>query len=263
MKPHRAFPAKKLEGNALIDCMENVAIESAMEVRLGKEFLAAFVCSPGLEEELTLGYLLSTGIVNSLSSVLNVKCTNRKCAVELKPGESARTDRGFSQVRRFMSTECSAPEVLIELRTGGSIPTVQHELTVGLEQLVASQARMNEGQELYRETHGAHAAFIGQVDGEEYSVAEDIGRHNAIDKAIGLAVKKGMDLRSAFLLCTGRLTADVVSKCAWTSIPLVASYSAATDAGVIFAKKANITMMGMFRGNRAKIYNLGAAQIRF
>ncbi len=91
--------------------------------------------------------------------------------------------------------------------------------------------------------------------------AEDIGRHSAVDKAIGLAIETNVDLKNCFLFCTGRLTADVVSKAAWTSIPLVASHSVATDAGVRYAKKANITILAGFRHRRFWQYNTGAGLI--
>jgi FdhD protein len=91
--------------------------------------------------------------------------------------------------------------------------------------------------------------------------AEDIGRHSAVDKAIGLAIEEDVDLTKCFLFCTGRLTADVVSKAAWASIPLIASHSVATDAGVRYAKKANITILAGFRHKRFWQYHFGAGVI--
>ena len=96
-----------------------VAIESALEVRLGNEFLAAFVCSPGLERELTIGYLLSSGIVESAEEIDEVRYSGNRCTVRMKENARLHTQRGFSQIRRFVGTECSAPEILRELRTAG------------------------------------------------------------------------------------------------------------------------------------------------
>jgi FdhD protein len=263
MKAYRRLPSIKMEREGPFDSEDIVAIESVLELRLGTDFLAAFICTPGFERELAIGYLLSTGLLTTMSAVQNIVVRNRKATITLKYGETINKDRGFSQIRRFMSTECSAPEMLIELHTGGSIPTIHSSHEVSLDDIEQLVTQVKENQKIRRLTGATHASYIHDKSADAGYLAEDIGRHNAVDKAIGLAVEAGSNLQECYLYSTGRLTADIVSKCAWTMIPLVISSSAATDAGIQFAKKANITLIGWVKGRQCRIYHTGAVRVNW
>ena len=247
------------DGIAVSD--DNLAIESILEIVFDREIIAAFVCTPGLERELALGYLLSTGIISSVKDIESITLRNLRAKIELREGATMATDRSFSQVRRFMSTECSAPEMLIELRTGGNIPEIKSKTDLDFKELAKASEKLREYQKIHKKTRGTHAALIGDPTRSKYFVVEDIGRRNAVDKAIGLALNDETDLTKSYLFSTGRLTADVVSKCAWVSIPLLASFAVTTDAGMKFAQKANITLVGVMRGNSCRLYHEGAARL--
>jgi FdhD protein len=255
------FSTTKYEGEESTICDDLVAIESVLEVRLDDEFIAAFVCTPGQERQLAVGYLISSGIIDSPIDIDQVVYRNKLCNVKLKEGTTIRHGKGFSQIRRFVGTECSAPEMLQELRTGGDIPSLEVSIDIPLTTLFETSANLRNHQPIHQKTHGTHAALLTKIPENLYVSAEDIGRHSAVDKAIGLAIESEVDLTKCFLFCTGRLTADVVSKAAWSSIPLVASHSVATDAGVRYAKKANITIIAGFRHKRFWQYHAGAGVI--
>ena len=260
MRGFRRFPSKRIGPEGIIETQEDLAIESVLEIILEREVLAAFVCTPSLERELALGYLISTGIA-SATDIESITLRNLRAKVTLRKGATISLDREFSQVRRFMSTECSAPEMLIELRTGGNIPEVKSSLQITFAEIINASESIREFQEIHKKTRGTHAALIGNsITGKHY-IAEDIGRRNAVDKVIGLAVNDGTDLSKSYLFSTGRLTADVVSKCAWSSIPLLASFAVSTDAGLKFAQKANITLLGFVRGKTCCLYHEGAAKL--
>ncbi|MHA2114999.1 MAG: formate dehydrogenase accessory sulfurtransferase FdhD [Candidatus Thorarchaeota archaeon] len=261
MKPYMTFSTTKYEGEETTVCDDHVAVESVLEVRLDNEFIAAFVCTPGHEKQLAIGYLLSSGIIGSVLDIDKVTYRNKLCNVKLKEGTTVRSGKGFSQIRRFVGTECSAPEMLQELRTGGDIPTLENSLDIPLDILFETSVDLRNHQPIHQKTRGTHAAMLTKIPDNLRISAEDIGRHSAVDKTIGLAIESGVDLKKCFLFCTGRLTADVVSKAAWSSIPLVASHSVATDAGVRYAKKANITILAGFRHRRFWQYHSGAGVI--
>jgi FdhD protein len=236
-----------------------VSIESVLEIQLNDKFLAAFVCTPGNEKQLALGYLFSSGLVESIEDLKSVVYRNKVCKVLLKEDKSAQAERGFSQIRRFMSTECSAPDVLRELRTGGNLPRISGSLSIQLEKVFELSKAMKHLQEIFTKTGSTHAAMIINPYDNTEVFAEDLGRHNALDKAIGLAIENKIDLEKSVAIVTGRLTADVVSKCSWVSIPLLVSSSLSTDAGVKFAQTSNLTLIGAMKGTRARIYHEGAA----
>jgi FdhD protein len=110
-------------------------------------------------------------------------------------------------------------------------------------------------------TGALHGALLHSLTDSRHTIAEDLGRHNAVDKTIGLAVQQKIDPSGCFMITSGRLTADMVSKCAWTSIPLLASFAVSTDAGMKFAQKSNITLVGSLRGKKMRVYNQGACRI--
>lgn len=257
------FSTTKFEGEVTTTCDDFVTIESVLELRLDNEFIAAFVCTPGQEKQLAVGYLYSSGIIRSPSDIETLVYSNKLCNVKLKDGVSTRLGKGFSQIRRFVGTECSAPEMLQELRTGGDIPTLKANLDIPLSTLFETSTILQKHQPIHQKTHGTHAAMLTHIPDNTRLSAEDIGRHSAVDKVIGLAIETDIDLTKCFLFCTGRLTADVVSKAAWTSIPLVSSHSVATDAGVRYAKKANITILAGFRHRRFWRYHSGAGVILY
>jgi FdhD protein len=104
-------------------------------------------------------------------------------------------------------------------------------------------------------TGGVHAAAIWTRDGVLVAIAEDVGRHNAVDKAIGMAMILKTDLSQCFLTLTGRLTEDIVLKSAMTNLQIVASLAAATDSGIALARKINLSLIGFVRGRRMNIYS--------
>jgi FdhD protein len=170
-------------------------------------------------------------------------------------------ERGISRVRRYIGTECGAPDVLRELRTADGIPSITTKARVGLNELIEAAELLFEFQVVRKKTGAMHGAFLHSFAGNRYALAEDLGRHNAVDKVIGLTVQQKINPKDYYMITSGRLTADMVSECAWTSIPLPVSFSVSTDAGIKFVQKANVTVIGALKGKRMRVYNHGACDI--
>jgi FdhD protein len=101
-----------------------------------------------------------------------------------------------------------------------------------------------------------HAAGIFQGNSTTVAFAEDVGRHNAVDKVIGAAIMDKTDLGKCFLVLTGRLTGDMVMKSATVGLPIMASIAAAIDSGIALAREVNLTLVGFVRGKRMNIYGV-------
>jgi len=261
MRAYRSLPTEKIGPDGVRKEDDLLAIETALEVRLNDNFLATFVCSPGLEEELAVGHLLSTGIIESFEDISDIRYSGNRCIIKTREDVKPNIDRGFSQVRRFIGTECSAPEILRELRTAYGIPSISQSNEIGLSDLFSTADLLRRSQEARRKTGAFHGALAMSLDMNRHVITEDLGRHNAVDKAIGLAIKQNFDLTNCLMISSGRLTADIVSKCAWASIPLLVSFAVSTDAGVKFAQKANITLVGALKGKTMRVYNRGACRL--
>ena len=120
--------------------------------------------------------------------------------------------------------------------------------------LYESVKQLNFIAEEFRKTGGVHVAALHSPDGQVVALAEDVGRHNAVDKVIGAASTKNMDFTKLFLALSGRLSGDIVLKAARTQIPLIASLSAAISSGIETAKLTKITLVGFVRGKRMNVY---------
>ena len=119
---------------------------------------------------------------------------------------------------------------------------------------------------LFRETGGVHAAAL--TDGRSLvAFAEDIGRHNAVDKVIGRCLRAGVPLGSLAALSTGRVSANVLAKAARVGVPVVASHGAVTSRAIDLALAAGVTVVGFARGQRMNVYTspwrLGLPDPRF
>lgn len=109
---------------------------------------------------------------------------------------------------------------------------------------------------LFRRTGSTHVAVLGSVSGQARFRVEDVGRHNAVDKAVGWAILEGIDLSGCFLAVSGRLPADMVYKAIGAGIPLLASVSAVTAGAVDAALTGGITLIGFAREGRMNIYSV-------
>jgi formate dehydrogenase accessory protein FdhD len=114
--------------------------------------------------------------------------------------------------------------------------------------------RLNFIAETFRKTGGVHVAAIYRSNGELLVFAEDVGRHNAVDKVIGSAALDKSDFGVCFLALSGRLSGDIVLKAARVGLPILASLSAALDSGVEIAGSTDVTLIGFVRVNHMNIY---------
>jgi FdhD protein len=126
---------------------------------------------------------------------------------------------------------------------------------VKAETIQNSVNRLNFIAETFRKTGGVHVAAIYRGDGELVAFAEDVGRHNAVDKTIGICASNKTDFSQCFLALSGRLTGDIVYKAARIGLPILASLAAAIDSGIGIAKDVGITLIGFVRGKRMNVYS--------
>ena len=193
-----------------------VLIEKPLDLIVNSESLVNIICLPKDLKELAIGFLFSIGIIG-------IPSPWRK------------------QIRRSLNnTEKS-------LRA-------ENDIKIPSDLIFNSIKRMQIETPLYKETGGCHGAAIFNFNGELIEIKEDIGRHNAIDKAIGGMLLKNQLFEDKFLTSTGRLTGDCVLKAVRAGIPIVASLSAAIESGIRLAFAYGITLIGFVRGSRMNIY---------
>ena len=122
------------------------------------------------------------------------------------------------------------------------------------EVLLAAPDQLAAAQEIFSRTGGLHGVGIFAADGTMLAVREDIGRHNAVDKVLGHALRAGLDLSGCFLLVSGRVSFEIMQKALAGGIPLVAAISAPSSLAVEFAKQSNQTLVAFLRPPKFRVY---------
>jgi FdhD protein len=228
-----------------------VAEEKPINIFLNKAYYATIFCSPSNLKELALGHLVSEGILKSFEEIEEVNLKNEACHVKIKSNinieKRLKLSKHFS---RIITSACGSPWAY-----SGKLPKIKSNLKVKAETILNSVKNLNFIADTFRKTGGVHAAAVYKGDGILVAFAEDVGRHNAVDKALGKAALAKVPLSDCFLALSGRLTADIVLKAARVDIPIIASIAAALDSGIEIAKNANLTLIGFVRGKRMNVYN--------
>ncbi|HOG48036.1 MAG TPA: formate dehydrogenase accessory sulfurtransferase FdhD [Anaerolineae bacterium] len=241
--------------------------EVPLAIEIGQRQVAVLMRTPGDEKALALGYCLSEGLIASLEDVRVLHHCGSGDDEELLPGEPGPYGAG-NRVRLQLTPEAEArlaPAAAARwvfsgcggvdaAALGEELRLASDGVHVAPETLFALVPAMARVQRAYREAGGIHAAGVFDAAGRPLAICEDVGRHNAADKAIGAALLAGQLPAAAILAATGRASSDIVAKAARAGIPIAASFSSSTSLGIELAEAAGITLAGYLRRNRFTLY---------
>ncbi|MDH7564282.1 MAG: formate dehydrogenase accessory sulfurtransferase FdhD [Candidatus Bathyarchaeota archaeon] len=233
----------------LVDC---VAEEKPLFIFINKAHFATVMCSPSRSRELIVGHLLSSRIVKSTEEIAETMMKGDAVQVTLKKNVDLEKRLKFAGTySRIILSACGSST---PYQYSGKLPKIKSDLKVKAETILKGVKQLNFIAETFRKTGGVHAAAIYKHDGGLLASAEDVGRHNAVDKVVGsVALSKG-SFSECFLALSGRLTSDIVIKAVAVGLPVVASLAAALDSGIRVAQEAGLTLIGFARGDRMNIY---------
>ncbi len=247
---------------------DSVVVEEPLQVHVRHRGVASVLGStmrtPGADTELAVGLALAEGVVRRRDDVVEV----RPCAgdlvrsdndvmvvvadsVELDPTRLGRVAHPSSACGM-----CGRDHIDDLL---AMVPAVGREVVVDAQALLALPDRMQERQTVFRRTGGLHAVALADDAGAVLLVREDVGRHNAVDKAVGAALLEGMT--ADVLVVSGRAGFEIVQKAAMASIPVLVAVSAPTSLAVDAARDAGVTLVAFVRGDRMTVYT-GEHRIR-
>ncbi len=239
---------------------DRVVVEEPLEIRLAGEPFQVLMRLPGWEKELALGFLYTEGIVHKLSEVITIHFCGTATDpllppnvvdVMLTPEALERRGRRHLEVS-YSSCGLCAKEAVAEISR--KLPPVTSDLTISTTSLLALMTRLPEAQPIFQETGGTHGVALAAPDGGVFLAAEDIGRHNAMDKVIGRAVLEKRDLTRLVALLSGRISFEMALKCIRAGIPILAAVSAPTTMALELAQALNLTLVGFARRDRMNVY---------
>lgn len=210
--------------------------------------------SPSDLEDLATGFTVTEGIVRGLDNVDRIEVVRASHGIELQiqipPSDADRlAERARGLVARTGCGLCGVETINEAMR----IPTpVGDSLTVDRDAIALAGMDLSRQQRLNNATSTVHAAGWAQRDGSIALVREDVGRHNALDKLLGAAMRRG--LSGGFVIVTSRASYEMVQKVAACGVELIAAISRPTGLAIRFADAANVTLVGLVRGSTANVY---------
>ena len=269
----RSVGVVRVRGGARAADSDAAATEEPLEVRLHDHPFAVIMRTPGADMPLVAGFLLAERIVRSADDLATIEhCTDQPGLTTLQRGnivtvvlEAAAAVRAAGQLsekRDVMSNSACGVcgRATLESMRADLAPLPAHA-RVPADVIAGLPMRLRERQPLFERTGGLHAAGIFTWTGELIASAEDVGRHNAVDKVIGtMLLRDAIPLETSALCVSGRTSYEIVQKAWCAGIPLVASVSAPSSLAVSLARDANITLVGFVRDGSLNIYT-GAERI--
>lgn len=239
---------------------DEVAHEEPLELQIDGASFAVVMRTPGHDEELGTGFLLTEGVIHSLADLASLQ----HCTVVPTPEAEDNVlqvrlrqpiDLGRFRRNLFASSSCGVcGKATLEnaLRTSGPL---QSPLRVSRQVLAGLPASLRAAQPAFTSTGGLHAAALFDAQGTALVVREDVGRHNAVDKVIGWALRAGLPLDQAVLMVSGRLSFELVQKAVAARVPMLAGISAPTSLAVRMADALGVTLIGFLREGSMNVYS--------
>lgn len=238
---------------------DKLAKEEPLEIRVGGRSVAVTMRTPGHDEELAAGFLLTEGMIRRQEDVVTIA----HCAAAAAPentlnvflSPSLKVDMTRLTRHVFASSSCGLCGKASIESVHQHFPPLTSRHTVTVRVLASLPERMREAQATFEQTGGLHAAAIFDARGKLIVLREDVGRHNAVDKVLGHGFLEGkLPFKSHVLLVSGRASFEILQKALAARVPIVCAVSAPSSLAVDFARESGQTLVGFLRGQGMNIY---------
>lgn len=239
---------------------DDVVIEEPLEIRLGNAPFVVTMRTPGHDEELAAGFLVTEGIARSASDFKTID----RCPLSVTPENTVRvrfnasvdTDRIDSNRFGAVSSSCGVCGKTSIESIRKAYPEIDSACTVDRQVLLSLPEKLRQRQAVFERTGGLHSSGLFDSAGNLICLREDVGRHNALDKAIGYAVLNDrMPLDDCVLMVSGRVSFEIIQKALAARIPVVAAVSAPSSLAISFARDCGQTLIGFLRHPKMNVYS--------
>jgi len=237
-----------------------IAAEALVIINVNGNELAATMCTPLEQDLLALGFLKNEGLIESMDEVKNVYISKNGCCVDVW------LNHAIIKPERVIKTSGCGGGVTFDDPSIGIGP-LQGNLRVTPEIIYTVFNQLQSPDSLYARSRGVHAAGLADAENERVlATAEDVGRHNTVDKIVGACLTKGIETRGRILIITGRISSEMLRKGALMGCPVIASRNSPTSMSVEMARAWNMTLIGYVRSGSMRVYScperLGYKELR-
>lgn len=258
----RPVDVTQLRAGALAEASDRVACEEPLEIQVGGTPIAVVMRTPGHDLELVSGFLWTEGLIVSQDELALVhhqsESGGEENVVRAHLRDEGRVDLEALRRNLFASSSCGvcgkgSLEAALKVA-----PALDDPARFQADLFLALPERLRAAQAVFEETGGLHAAGLFDAEGRLLVAREDVGRHNAVDKVVGWALREGrLPLAGHVLMVSGRISFEIVQKALAARIPAVAAVSAPTSLAVDLAADAGILLVAFLRGAGLNAYGAG------
>ncbi len=213
-------------GTGATKSRERVVKEVGLSIFINRKHFATTMITPIMENEFVAGHLFRQRVIENITDIKSITIENNIAEVTLS---------------EMKEKENRFPIIHSDFKVPGQ------DIFEGVKATLKS--------EIFKETGAVHSAGLFQRGAEQICIADDIGRHNALDKVIGYGLLNSIDFNNTFATSTGRLPSEMILRCCNANIPIIATKGVPTTLAIDIAKKAGFTIVGLVREDRMTIYS--------
>ncbi len=238
------------QGTSKIEDM--VVKESPITIFLNDQELVTLLCSPTNLRYLVAGFLCSEGLIKTRGDIEEILVDDRRgvVRVQTKEDKELATESIF---KRFITSGCGRGASFYNAADVQGQARIESQVAISALEVFSLVEEFQQYSKIYRITHGVHSAALCDVK-SILVFADDIGRHNAIDKIFGQCLLEDIPTNDRIILTSGRISSEILLKVAKRNIPVIISKSAPTHLGVRLADDLGITLIGFVRGKKMNAY---------
>jgi len=229
----------------------HVVLEDVLTIKVEGVGAFAIMCTPTDTVALALGFLLAEDMIASAKDIVQLTQRTDPHVVVIRVNDPERVAGERNLIVTSSCGMCGSRKItsLIE-----GLRHAKDTMRVSPMVLGAVAQQMRDRQSLFARTGGTHAAAIFSADGKIVAMGEDLGRHNALDKAVGKCLLEDRALQGCGVMLSGRISLEMLAKAAQAGLEIVAAVSAPTSLAIDVAERRNITLCGFVRADRATVY---------
>ncbi len=232
-----------------------VAREFPFTIILDNQELVTLLCTPKDLKYLAIGFLSSEGFIKNKGEIRKIILDDRRGVVRVETEGDKEVNRELL-FKRLITSGCGRGATFYSAADTTNQARVESQIKISTREVFALVKEFQLRSQVYRATGGVHSAALCDTKGI-LIVAEDIGRHNAIDKIFGECMLKDIPTDDRIIVTSGRMSSEIVLKIAKRNIPILLSKSAPTDLAVDLAADLGVTLIGFVRGRRMNVYTDG------
>lgn len=253
MKPIKKMEVVKYLGEKRLAAAIYAPVEALFTLYLNDTEILTFMATPQKVQELAVGFLRSAGVIKRKEEIKKLLVKEQDGLIWVEVSGSIEIIKKLLN-RRFLTSGCGGGSMLEDPLGALSLAPINSNLAISIKEAGEVVTDLLHGAKLYRQSGGLHGASLC-LPGEIYFLAEDVGRHNAVDKVLGEALLNGVATDDKILAITGRVSSEMVVKAARSQVAIILSRTSPTDLAIMLAEKLNITVAGYVRRDSVTLYS--------